>query len=269
MTPQSPPTSRFPAIRRFTLIELLVVVAIIAILASILLPALSKAREKARAATCMNQLKQISLGMMMYADDFEGWGIPGITWGNVFVLSSPEGWINGYFPEESPGRIKPLFRFPSRDPIGDARTTYRIGRINSTRFNTSYFFHFGTGTRDFTNSASFFGHIMYVKSTELLPRVNVPRINMLESTQAAGWLSGGLRPVYIPGPSDQPSVQDAYSGLNEGTHQWRMGYSNDWTNNNHFLAGGHNVTYMDGHVKWMPDSSVVLRHHDYYQWYYY
>jgi prepilin-type N-terminal cleavage/methylation domain-containing protein/prepilin-type processing-associated H-X9-DG protein len=90
-TPSDRAAARPPR-RGFTLIELLVVIGILAILASLLMPALSRAKAKAYQAKCLNNLRQLSLSLNLYAEDFSGEYPP--------RRSPPEAW---------PHKLKPYF----------------------------------------------------------------------------------------------------------------------------------------------------------------
>jgi prepilin-type processing-associated H-X9-DG protein/prepilin-type N-terminal cleavage/methylation domain-containing protein len=122
--------------KNFTLIELLVVIAIIAILASMLLPALNKAREKAKSITCRNNEKSIGTAVMLYADDYDSYIVH-----NGTLLSPPgsAGRCSGAPSDALTSWTEKLFPYLAINPKSRGRievltcpSTSNFNKINST-----------------------------------------------------------------------------------------------------------------------------------------
>ena len=121
-------------LKTFTLIELLVVIAIIAILASMLLPALNQAREKAKTIKCAANQKQIGLAMQLYSQDWDGWVQPRMH----TVASNPPYWFNvldnNYVNNEE------VFHCPSDEDFifNDSHLSYGINYRGDTTEGTGF-----------------------------------------------------------------------------------------------------------------------------------
>ncbi len=116
--------------KKFTLIELLVVIAIIAILASMLLPALSKARDRARQIACTGNVKQILLAHISYMDENESYTVPS----HMFP----------YHPKKWPGRLLQYLAETDKIFICPSAPTQGAGTLSATNMGYGWNYYYLT-----------------------------------------------------------------------------------------------------------------------------
>jgi prepilin-type N-terminal cleavage/methylation domain-containing protein/prepilin-type processing-associated H-X9-DG protein len=255
------------ALKGFTLIELLVVIAIIAILAAILFPVFAQAREAARKASCQSNLKQLGTAVQMYIQDYDG-AYPYWDWGKRSTSGVSSMWHVAIFPYV---KNVGVYACPS--------DSQRWGQASTDLY------WWGAGTDQATR----------LKEAPMFEDTSVPAGGQEKTTTLSygfsesfhnGGFIGGSKPMTdaaVPAPASTAIITDAMMLLGDmwwyenppipdptlamrmacangvasgscwlgGQKQWQPAWDKDTRH-----AGGENVAYADGHVKWQKGAKI-------------
>lgn len=236
----------------FTLIELLVVIAIIAILAAILFPVFAQARSKAREASCQSGMKQIGLGIMMYAQDYDE-TLPGNTPLNTNGLTDAR-WPAPATTAHSAGFSEPLGWMQPYDPANPG--TYRIWARDIQPYikNTAVFRCPQSKPRSSDGSCAPGGGTCETTVAGQVGNGNV----LLNGIAASRALAA------IPAPADiifahevrnfNRVAQEKPRGVLVGSAVLYTGFTNGYYDSLH--TDGANLLFCDGHVKWQKRGDI-------------